>query len=186
MVKIKNLNAMKIAFVSFALASATLFASCTTGKFDEAGTVDDGAVRAQQYSLDSMKFEMAKQDIVDSMAEVARVEREAALEEQAAAYAATRSTSRSTGSANTRAASSASNYSNTSYAGSASQPVYTAPEKRGWSAKAKGAVIGAGTGAVSGAVINKRDRAKGAIIGGVLGAGAGTGVGAIIDKKNGR
>lgn len=177
---------MKTAFASLAVASAMLFASCTTGKFDENGTTDDGAVRAQQYSLDSMKFEMAKQDIIDSMTEVARVEREAALDEQAAAYAATRSTSRSTGSS-TRS-SSASNYSNSSYAGSssASQPVYTEPEKRGWSAKAKGAVIGAGTGAVTGAVINKRDRAKGAIIGGVLGAGAGTGVGAIIDRKKGR
>ena len=177
---------MKLALASLALASAAFFASCTTGKFDEDGTANDGAARAQ-YSLDSIKFEMAKQGIIDSMTEVARVEREAALEEQAAAYAATRtvrSTTRSTG--RSAGTSSASSYSNNSYAGSASQPVYTAPEKRGWSAKAKGAVIGAGTGAVTGAVINKRDRAKGAIIGGVLGAGAGTGVGAIIDRKNGR
>ena len=47
-------------------------------------------------------------------------------------------------------------------------------------------MIGAGTGAAAGAIINKRNRAAGAVIGGVLGAGAGTGIGAIIDKKNGR
>jgi phage tail tape-measure protein len=59
-------------------------------------------------------------------------------------------------------------------------------EKKGWSAKAKGAVIGAGAGAVAGAIIHKRQRGVGAVVGGVLGAGAGTGIGAIIDKKNGR
>jgi hypothetical protein len=66
------------------------------------------------------------------------------------------------------------------------EEVPQAPEKKGWSAKAKGAVIGAGAGAAAGAIINKRNRAAGAVIGGVLGAGAGTGIGAIIDKKNGR
>ncbi len=47
---------------------------------------------------------------------------------------------------------------------------------------AKGAIIGAGTGAVVGAIVSKK-KGKGAIIGGVLGAGAGAGVGAVIEKK---
>jgi hypothetical protein len=52
----------------------------------------------------------------------------------------------------------------------------------------QGALIGAGVGAVSGAIINKNNRGKGAIIGGVIGAGIGAGTGVIIDnkqKKNG-
>jgi hypothetical protein len=56
-------------------------------------------------------------------------------------------------------------------------------QRRGWNAKAKGAVIGAGAGAVAGALIGRK-KGWGALIGGVLGAGAGTGVGAIIDNRN--
>jgi hypothetical protein len=55
------------------------------------------------------------------------------------------------------------------------------PKKKGWSSTAKGAVIGAGTGAVAGGIIGKN--AKGAVIGGLVGAAAGAGTGAIIDAK---
>ncbi len=48
----------------------------------------------------------------------------------------------------------------------------------------KGAVIGAGVGAVAGAIINHNNRGAGAVIGGVIGAGAGAATGAIIDKKS--
>lgn len=58
-----------------------------------------------------------------------------------------------------------------------------APKKKGWSNKAKGAVIGAGVGAVTGAIVDRRHRGVGAVIGGVGGAGAGYGVGAILDNK---
>ena len=54
--------------------------------------------------------------------------------------------------------------------------------KKGWSSKAKGAVIGAGVGAITGAMIDKK-KGEGAVVGGLLGAGAGLGVGAIIDGK---
>lgn len=56
-------------------------------------------------------------------------------------------------------------------------------EKKGWSKAAKGTVIGAGGGAILGAVINKKNRAAGAVIGGVLGAGVGYGLGKVLDKK---
>ena len=61
-----------------------------------------------------------------------------------------------------------------------------APRKKGWSKAAKGAVIGGATGAVAGAIINKRNRAAGAVIGGVAGAGVGYGIGRSKDKKDGR
>lgn len=58
-------------------------------------------------------------------------------------------------------------------------------EKHGWSAAAKGAVIGAGAGAVTGILVDKKD-ARGAIIGGVVGAGTGYVIGRGKDKKSGR
>jgi hypothetical protein len=59
-------------------------------------------------------------------------------------------------------------------------------KKKGWSKAAKGTVIGAGSGAVLGAIISKNHKGKGAIIGGVLGAGGGYVLGRILDKKDGR
>lgn len=70
----------------------------------------------------------------------------------------------------------------------ASESAYPAkaPAKRGWSKAAKGTVIGAGGGAVLGAVIHKRNRAVGAVAGGVLGGGVGYGIGRKMDKRDGR
>lgn len=59
-------------------------------------------------------------------------------------------------------------------------------QKKGWSKAAKYAVIGGAGGAVMGAVINKRNRVKGAVIGGVLGGGGGYVIGRSKDKKEGR
>lgn len=62
----------------------------------------------------------------------------------------------------------------------------TAPaKKKGWSQAAKGAVIGAGAGALGGVLIDKKD-GRGAIIGGVVGAGTGYLIGRSQDRKSGR
>jgi len=64
------------------------------------------------------------------------------------------------------------------------EPVATEEKKKkGMSNAAKGAIIGAGAGAVGGAIINKENRGKGAIIGGAVGAGAGAVTGVILDKR---
>ena len=60
-----------------------------------------------------------------------------------------------------------------------------APAKKGWSGKAKGAVIGGVGGAVVGAAVSDK-KGKGALIGGAVGAGAGYLIGRDQDKKNGR
>lgn len=57
-----------------------------------------------------------------------------------------------------------------------------APKRKKWSGAAKGAVIGAGVGAVTGAIISKK-KGEGAIIGGLAGAAVGAGTGAVIDGK---
>ena len=70
---------------------------------------------------------------------------------------------------------------------SASQyPAKTVVRKKGWSKAAKGGVIGAGSGAVLGAVINRRNRVAGGVIGGILGGGLGYVLGRNMDKKDGR
>nr|WP_068892556.1 YMGG-like glycine zipper-containing protein [Pedobacter panaciterrae] len=63
---------------------------------------------------------------------------------------------------------------------------YVAPaKKKGWSEAAKGTAIGAGAGALGGALIDKK-KGRGAIIGGVVGAGAGYLIGRDKDRKSGR
>lgn len=56
------------------------------------------------------------------------------------------------------------------------------PKRKGWSSTATGAVIGAGVGAVTGAIVDKK-KGRGAVIGGISGAGIGAGTGAIIDAN---
>ena len=58
--------------------------------------------------------------------------------------------------------------------------------KKGWSRKAKGAVIGGGGGALIGALINKNNRLAGGALGGALGAGIGYVIGNELDRKHGR
>lgn len=58
----------------------------------------------------------------------------------------------------------------------------TTTTRKKWSGAAKGAVIGAGVGAITGAIVSKK-KGEGAIIGGLAGAGVGAGTGAILDDK---
>lgn len=58
----------------------------------------------------------------------------------------------------------------------------TVNNKKKWSNKKKGVVIGASTGIITGAVVGKKP-VRGALIGGAIGAGLGLGAGAILDKK---
>lgn len=68
---------------------------------------------------------------------------------------------------------------NGSYAGT-TEP---APKKKKFSNASKDALIGAGSGAVLGAVISKRNRGLGAVIGAAVGGGAGYGIGKHKDNK---
>jgi uncharacterized protein YcfJ len=61
----------------------------------------------------------------------------------------------------------------------------TTTKKKGWSDAAKGTAIGAGAGALTGILVDKKD-GRGAIIGGVVGAGTGYLIGRDRDRKSGR
>ncbi|WP_026997171.1 YMGG-like glycine zipper-containing protein [Flectobacillus major] len=134
---------------------------------------------AKQAVIDSMKMQSqlqaTKQAVIDSMKNQALIQQESsekAITEQA-------STSSKVTGAN------AVGYKSDEKAAT-STPVANTPakaKKKKMSTVAKGAIIGAGVGAVTGAIVNKRNRGAGAVIGGVLGAGAGAATGAIIDKK---
>jgi hypothetical protein len=173
---------MKTIISTVAFAGLFSLAACNTSALKEKET----ALSAQQQTIDSMKVELAKQKVVDSMNELnaLRFSIPAPTVAAPAVRYVNRTSKRSySGSGRTATPTTTTQASN---APVVYQPAPVATKKKGWSAKAKGAVIGAGTGAVAGAVINKRNRVAGAVIGGILGAGAGTGIGAILDKKNGR
>ncbi len=76
------------------------------------------------------------------------------------------------------------NYSNSSV-GAYNNPPEAPAKPKGWSDAAKGTAIGAGGGAIAGALIDKR-HGQGAIIGGLVGAGAGYLIGRGDDRKSGR
>jgi outer membrane lipoprotein SlyB len=68
-----------------------------------------------------------------------------------------------------------------------SQPVQSTTQKHGMRRSTKNALIGAGVGAATGAIISKDgSRVKGAVIGGALGAGAGYIYGKHREKKYGK
>ena len=69
---------------------------------------------------------------------------------------------------------------------SASTHEAKAPVRKKWSKAAKYGVIGGGGGAVLGAVINKKNRVAGGVVGAVLGGGLGYVLGRSQDKKDGR
>lgn len=110
--------------------------------------------RAKQASIDSMQTEINKQKIIDSMQlEIAKAAEASEIKER---------------------------HQNVTVV---NQPAAVAPaKKKGWSGAAKGAVIGAGVGAATGAIVSKK-KGEGAIIGGIVGAGVGAGTGAIIDDS---
>ncbi|SEP17666.1 Mannosyl-3-phosphoglycerate synthase (osmo_MPGsynth) [Flavobacterium sp. CF108] len=115
----------------------------------------DDINKAKQASIDSMKVEINKQRVIDSMkTEMAKIKEEQKVESQKVVVV-----HQNDGTATTTA------------------------KKKGWSATAKGAVIGAGVGAATGAIVSKK-KGEGAIIGGLAGAALGTGTGAVIDSKN--
>ena len=112
----------------------------------------------KQATIDSMNVVIAKQKVIDSM----NLEVEKAKAETKREVVVVNRTSGSNGTTTT-----------------------TTTKRKGWSNTAKGAVLGAGVGAATGAIISKK-KGQGAIIGGLAGAGIGAGTGAIIDgsKKN--
>lgn len=119
----------------------------------------------------------AKQAAVDSMKQVnliSQQQRQIDSLETAAKVSPTKAVNTTTGNAYTASSRNTTPSTPVSYA--------STKKKKKMGNVAKGAIIGAGVGAITGAVVSKK-KGQGAIVGGVLGAGAGAGVGAVINKK---
>jgi YMGG-like Gly-zipper len=151
--------------------------------------------QAKMMAIDSMKMQTqikeAKQQVIDSMTTQAKIEsakqftRDSLKEVRKVTYVVGKKYNSSNAESYV-----AKNPNNEAYSTPTSKaPMYKqVKKKRKISRPVQGALIGAGIGAVSGAIINKNNRGKGAVIGGILGAGVGAGTGVIIDnkeKKNG-
>ncbi|MET6995992.1 YMGG-like glycine zipper-containing protein [Chitinophaga defluvii] len=144
-----------------ALATTVALFSCQS-KADTAAAIE----QARKATIDSINaVNVAKQQVIDSMNRV-KTQR---ARRAAAAY-----------SGNSYNAGENTAYDNTT----AATPAAPAKKKgwKSWSHTAKGAVVGAGAGAVTGAIVNK-DRLKGAAIGTLIGAGTGAATGAIVDHQ---
>jgi hypothetical protein len=164
---------------------------------------------AQQATIDSLKMEIVKKQVIDSMNAIAMpLASPVASPVPETRIVVVREQPKHKTVKRKKKASSASGYSSNSYAGNTSNnnnnnnsyaanepynpaPAYEAPApvqqetKKGWSSKAKAGVIGTGAGAIAGALIDKK-KGRGALIGGLLGAASGIGVGAIMDNREKR
>lgn len=170
-----NTHTMKRSLIVIAIAS--VFAACSNNTKTSSVTQAD-SLRIVQSSvkmmkdslkLDSFKRAEARQKELAAAKEKERIQ---SLERKVATQSAALNARRST------------NYSYGSGQGSYAQPERV-PQKKGWSSAAKGAVIGAGAGAVTGILVDKKD-VRGAVIGGVVGAGTGYAIGRAHDRKTGR
>lgn len=164
---------MKRIVAAFALAS--IFVGCNN---------NEPLVKGSRTEIDSVKIvQESIRNIKDSLRldsfEKAEKRR---IEEQHAYKASHRSAAKSRYSRSSASSTSNSSVRSANYE---YQPAQPQPIKKGWSSAAKGAVIGAGAGAVTGILIDKKD-GRGAIIGGVVGAGTGYAIGRSHDRKTGR
>ena len=158
--------------ISFFAIAAVLTACNNNSKINEQA-YRDSVKKAVEDSIKLDSFQRAEAQAKEK----ARIDSLAAVKAAAAKSAAS-----------TRASYASSRASSSNGVQPAVQGEYyeqTQPQKKGWSSAAKGAVIGAGAGTVTGLIIDKKN-ARGAVIGGVLGAGTGYVIGRQHDKKTGR
>ena len=162
-----------------ALSMVAVFASCNNKPKETVVVIDTTAIK-QKAILEEQARVKAEAD-----AKALNDER-AKLEAERNRLAATRrriSSGSGSGSSSTASNPNVGTSANAPVTGSGTAT--EAPKKKGWSDAAKGAVIGAGAGALGGVLIDKND-ARGAIIGGVVGAAGGYIIGRAKDRKTGR
>ena len=172
------------------LAASTLMFACnkTSKKNSQDVAQVQNVEQIKKMTIDSMRMQEQirepKQAVIDSMNNVAK-EKVLTLNPLKApekeTQVATKHTSQTVKKANNVVA--YKDKSETKTTTTTSTPAKVYKKKRKISRTVEGALIGAGVGAISGAIIDKNHRGRGALIGGVIGAGVGAGTGAILDKK---
>lgn len=158
--------------LAICLIAGISFTACNNNKAKEEALAKEAALKQVKDSLTLDSFKKA---------EVAEKER---LEQERLAEQERQKANSSASSASYQDANQGGQYYEASE--SEAQPVATAPEKKGWSDAAKGTAIGAGAGAVVGALIDKDKRLRGAAIGAAIGGGGGYAIGRKKDRESGR
>jgi len=134
-------------------------------------TADTTPVVAKADTAGLAAFKAAKQARYEDSLKNVGAAREREVSKTKTTYAATRPrTAYSSGSKSSNAAS--------GYASNA----YPVAKKKSHAGR-NGALIGAGAGALTGALVTKKNRGVGALIGGVAGGAAGFGIGKIVEHK---
>lgn len=147
-------------------AIATIVAACNGNAKTNSQAMQNTKNYRDSVKLDSFKRAEAVETEIDKREAIAKTEAAAALAAKSSARVTTTHVHKYTSAANNNS-------------------VQTRPAKKGWSSAAKGAAIGAGAGAITGILVDKKD-GRGAVIGGVVGAGTGYVIGRAKDRKTGR
>jgi len=132
-------------------------------------------IEKQKLAIEKERFAYETQKRTDSIAEVQK-EKEARAAAKPQVIRETRTIYRDTPSSNNSVASNG--------GGSSSQG--TTAKKKGISEAAKGTAIGVVSGAALGAIVNKKNRGGGAVVGGIIGGATGYTLGRSQDRKSGR
>ena len=179
--------------ITIILAASTLMFACNekSKKYSQDIAQVQNIEQIKRMTIDSMRLQEqikdTKQAIIDSMSNVARVERAKVftMDSLKGLRKETQVITRNTHT-NLRKANDVVSYKDNSEnttTTTTSSPAKVYKKKRRISRTVEGALIGAGVGAISGVIIDKNHRGQGALWGGAIGAGVGAGVGAILDKK---
>lgn len=179
--------------ITIILAASTFMFACneTSKKNSQDVAQVQSIEQIKKMTIDSMRLQEqmkdTKQSVIDSMSMVAKGEKvkvftmDSLKAVKKETEVVTKHTHQTVKKANDVVA--YKDNSETTTTTTTSTPAKVYKKKRKISRTAEGALIGAGVGAISGAIIDKGNRGKGAIIGGVIGAGVGAGTGAVLDKK---
>jgi hypothetical protein len=135
-------------------------------------TADTTPVVAKADTAGLAAFKAAKQARYEDSLKAVGAAREREASRSKTSYAATRP----------RTAYRSSGYKSSSAPSGYASTAYPAAKKRSHAGR-NGALIGAGAGALTGALVTKKNRGVGALIGGVAGGAAGFGIGKIVEHK---
>lgn len=179
------MNIKKTFPILIAAAVVVMFSACTQTKKDNANlglSVTDtlGLAEFQRFKLENqIRQQMMSEQQMSYATAPAPVQQyyAPARSSSSRSYARTSSSRRSSG----RTYSSGNRGYSSGNGGYATQRQQ--PQRKRWSHTAKGAVVGGVSGAVIGAVANKKNRLGGGVVGAVIGAASGAGIGAIVDRR---
>ncbi|WP_315054244.1 glycine zipper domain-containing protein [Chryseobacterium indoltheticum] len=130
-------------------------------------------IEKQKLAIERERFAYEAQKKNDSIAEVEKAKTAAAAKPQV--IRETKTIYRDAPSSN-----------NGSQASNSSSQGTTTAKKKGISEAAKGTAIGVVSGAALGAIVNKKNRGGGAVVGGIIGGATGYTLGRSQDRKSGR